>query len=417
MKKLGKEVLMLPRVKNNMRNGEGSFLRLKDGRILYAYTKYYGDGYDDHHQAYIAATYSSDEGETWSEPEVFFEKAEDEQTIMSVSLMRMENGDIGFFYGQKKIIDGYLFCRPVFRRSADEGKTFSEPTFIIESGYSCLINDRVTRLKSGRIILTTCKNGEHVKVSDDNVYTGFMLGYLEIYYSDDDGRTFQKAAFDLCSTYGPNAVCGLQEPGILARGDGLYLWMRTEYGCQYESLSTHGLDGFGEARPSVFSSPRSPMQMKEYDGVIYAVYNPIPRYNGRVIAGGTSGRTPLVIRKSVDGGRTWSEPVQLFENRGGAPAHIMRHSSGAIIVSVGYRDIPFGIKVYVSFDEAETFEPAEYVYNAEYVKPSWNEYTRGCDIGYASTVELNDGSLITVFYAYPDEEGSVIMQQRWKFKE
>ena len=197
MKKLGKEVLMLPRTKNNMRNGEGTFLRLKDGRILYAYTKYYGEGYDDHHQAYIAACYSSDEGETWSEPEVFYEKAEDEQNIMSANLMRMQNGDIGFFYCQKKIIDGNLLCRPIFRRSSDEGKTFSEPIFIIETGYSCLINDRVTRLKSGRIIFTTSKHGERVSVDENNVYTGFCPGFLEVYYSDDDGRSFKKSTSEI----------------------------------------------------------------------------------------------------------------------------------------------------------------------------------------------------------------------------
>ena len=85
-------------------------------------------------------------------------------------------------------------------------------------------------------------------------------------------------------------------------------------------------------------------------------------------------------------------------------------------MSVGYRDVPIGIKVMVSFDDGKTFEPAEYVYHAEFVKPSWNEYTRGCDIGYPSTVELNDGTLLTVFYAYPDDDGAVIMQQRWSFE-
>lgn len=70
-----------------------------------------------------------------------------------------------------------------------------------------------------------------------------------------------------------------------------------------------------------------------------------------------------------------------------------------------------------SFDDGKSFDEPEYVYHSEYVKPSWDEYTRGCDIGYASTVELNDGSLITVFYAYPNEDGPVIMQQRWRFKD
>jgi hypothetical protein len=49
---------------------------------------------------------------------------------------------------------------------------------------------------------------------------------------------------------------------------------------------------------------------------LYAVYNPIPEYNGRQSRVG--GRTPLVIRKSIDDGHTWG-PVNVIEdedNRG-----------------------------------------------------------------------------------------------------
>ena len=310
MKKLGKEVLMLPRVKNNMRNGEGSFLRLKDGRILYAYTKYFGEGYDDHHQAYIAACYSADEGETWSEPEVFFEKAEDEQNIMSVSLLRMENGDLGFFYLQKKIIDGYLVCRPILRRSSDEGKTFSEPLVIIESGYSCLINDRVTRLKSGRIILTTSKNGERVQVSEDNVYTGFKLGYLEIYYSDDDGRSFKKAQTDLHSPI--NGGIGPAEPGIFELPDGrLWLYTRTGYGYQYQSFSSDGGISWSPLEPNYkFTSSSSPMKVFGARGIALAILNPMPWtgvFARSDVWGVKRDRTPFVMAMDTDGGNFFIE--------------------------------------------------------------------------------------------------------------
>ena len=41
--------------------------------------------------------------------------------------------------------------------------------------------------------------------------------------------------------------------------------------------------------------------MKAYNGVTYAIYNPIPNYNGRNNLEGTWGRTPLVIQKSENG--------------------------------------------------------------------------------------------------------------------
>ena len=43
MKKIGKEVLFLSTCKENPRNGEGSFIQTKDGRIMFVYTQYYGD--------------------------------------------------------------------------------------------------------------------------------------------------------------------------------------------------------------------------------------------------------------------------------------------------------------------------------------------------------------------------------------
>ncbi|MBQ8552488.1 MAG: hypothetical protein IJ428_06720 [Clostridia bacterium] len=39
------------------------------------------------------------------------------------------------------------------------------------------------------------------------------------------------------------------------------------------------------------------------------------------------------------------------------------------------------------------------------------------DDGYPSTVELSDGSLLTVFYAHTDNDGlAVILQQKWSFE-
>ena len=128
MKKIGKQVAFLASSKNNPRNGEGSFLRLKDGRILYAYTDYYGTSWKDEATARISAIYSDDEGETWSAPEVLIEKEEGQLNIMSVSLARMPNGEIGIVYLEKVDAgDRHTYCMPIFRYSSDEGKSFSPP--------------------------------------------------------------------------------------------------------------------------------------------------------------------------------------------------------------------------------------------------------------------------------------------------
>ena len=98
MKKLGREVLFLGTSENNPRNGEGSFVRLADGRIMFAFTEFVGDDWEDDCEDHFTAVFSDDEGETWYERKILFEKPLDSKNIMSFSFLRMNNGDIGAFY-------------------------------------------------------------------------------------------------------------------------------------------------------------------------------------------------------------------------------------------------------------------------------------------------------------------------------
>lgn len=74
---VGKVVHRIKPGEDNLRNSEGDFLELNDGRILFIYSHYTGDSGADHAQDYLAAIYSSDGGKTWaSEDEVIFLKKE-----------------------------------------------------------------------------------------------------------------------------------------------------------------------------------------------------------------------------------------------------------------------------------------------------------------------------------------------------
>jgi hypothetical protein len=111
---------------------------------------------------------------------------------------------------------------------------------------------------------------------------------------------------------------------------------------------------------------------------------------------------------SRDGGRTWSEPRQILSDLGGAPSHLLKTSSGMLICSYGYRREPYCVRVMFSRDNGETWENESDIYVNGINK----------DLGYPSTVELSDGSFITVFYAHlGQEESAVILQQRWKIEE
>ena len=111
---------------------------------------------------------------------------------------------------------------------------------------------------------------------------------------------------------------------------------------------------------------------------------------------------------SEDGGRTWSTPRQILPDKSGAPSHILCHSSGTLVAVYGRRIQPYGIMAMLSRDGGETWDVDHSLFTDEATS----------DIGYPSTVELSDGSLLTVFYARPtpDAPSVVIMQQRWRLE-
>ncbi|MBP3919331.1 MAG: exo-alpha-sialidase [Clostridia bacterium] len=115
---------------------------------------------------------------------------------------------------------------------------------------------------------------------------------------------------------------------------------------------------------------------------------------------------------SKDQGKTWSE----WRNLGvcGSPPHLLRHSSGAIICSFGRRTPPFGERAIVSYDNGETWTEE---YNID-------DRAKDGDLGYPASVELDDGSIMTVYYqkVYHAEEDRYdgkpsILYTRWRLND
>lgn len=94
----------------------------------------------------------------------------------------------------------------------------------------------------------------------------------------------------------------------------------------------------------------------------------------------------ILITRSRDGGYTWTDWE--CSHMAGSPPQLVRHSSGALICSVGRRvGDPLGAYAYVSYDDGRTWEK-------EYQLMT----TGDSDCGYTATTELPDGSLLTVYY-------------------
>lgn len=113
-----KKVLSLLAGSDNPRNSEGEFITLKDGRILFVYTHYTGTSSADAAPAYLASRYSDDDGDSWSLESKLVIENEGLQNVMSVSLLRIANGELAIYLRVNSLLD----CQPMVRFSSDEGK-------------------------------------------------------------------------------------------------------------------------------------------------------------------------------------------------------------------------------------------------------------------------------------------------------
>ena len=296
LNKIGKEVLFLKSNETNQRNGEGDFIRLKDGSIMHAYTSFIGTSWEDDARAQISAIYSYDEGETWQDNRVLIPLGENDKNLMSVSLLRMKNGDLGVFHARKYVAeDGDIYTEILFKRSTDEGKTWSKPVKCLDfDGYVVYENCRVCVTKTGRIIVPMNYH-PYVMLRGKKTIGGGKSFFVA---SDDDGTSFYRLTdFYELPFDGP---AGLQETGLIELESGrLFAWSRTMFGCQYESFSEDDGKTWTQPKPSwLFYSPLSPMMVKHL-GQKYtvAVHNPYAEHDY-----GMTSRTPLVCNVTQGGG-------------------------------------------------------------------------------------------------------------------
>lgn len=117
---------------------------------------------------------------------------------------------------------------------------------------------------------------------------------------------------------------------------------------------------------------------------------------------GAANENETLQSESRDGGYSWSEPHAI--GVWGLPSHLLRLNDGRLLMSYGHRRKPFGNQARLSDNNGA----------------SWSEPVTisddgiGGDLGYPSTVQLPDGSLISVWYEVQgDSPFAVLRQAHW----
>lgn len=286
------------------RHSEGSIVELKDGTLLLAWSRFTTGG-ADHSTAHIAARTSKNGGKTWSKPYIIQETT-GKQNVMSVSLLRLKDGRIGMWYLEK---NSNTDLQVYVRYSSDEAKTWTKRLRVTPGeGYHIMNNDRVIQTTTGRIL---CPISWAADIGKRVPLDTFCM------YSDDEGKTWHRSLPDL---HAP--MMGAMEPGVVetANGDILML-IRTQTGCQYQSVSKNKGMTWSEAVPSNIKSPCAPMTVKR-----------IPKSKDLLLVWdnnydashpGQGERIPLAAAISHDNGKTWEHT----KNVDAVPGHRYAYSS------------------------------------------------------------------------------------------
>src|SRR4051812_24253796 len=270
-------------------------------------------------------------------------------------------------------------------RSADQGRTWSEPVTITNSP----LDDRdagIIQTKSGALLVSWftslaferqsfpaavehyARHGEKIPLETREKWLGNWTRR-----SEDGGKTWQEPVRTLSTA--PHGPIQLRDGRLLYIGNskpGVSVEQSSDDGRSWQSLTTI-------ERPTEITAPLvEPHLVELASGKIIAMFRHVPKDPTQCF---------LMQSESMDGGRSWSK----LHSTGiwGYPPHLMQLKNGWVLVVYGYRREPFGERACVSRDEGRTWDTAHQVVLAA---------APGPDLGYPTSVQLSDGSILTVYY-------------------
>lgn len=330
----------------------------------------------------------------------------------TVSLL--QNGKIAVGASGFRLEHVCPFGKAVISFSSDGGETYTLPAPVIDTPLDDRDAGICTFGKSG-VIFTSFNNSAEMQ-REYNQENEYVQNYINTITKEDEekylGATF-RISRDFGVTFGKIYRSPVTSPhGPTELKDGTVLWAGTRFDDIFGGIEIRRLDtesGETELIGRITASDNK-----------YVLNEPdmLELPNGRLIChmrcenselfnGGSEELFTVFQSVSDDGGKTWSAPEMLLDETGGAPPHLIMLSSGILLCTYGRRKMPYGIMAMVSCDGGESWEKDIRIY----------ENTASDDIGYPSTVELDDGTLITVFYATDAENKPCnIMQQKWRIE-
>ena len=343
------------------------------------------------------------------------------------TVSRRKNGELLLVYSGGREWHICPFGRVEMMRSQDNGKTWTWPRVLMDGP----IDDRdagVLVTDKGSILVTSftssewekyLRRGKTLKLSNfnsspnqspeswnieklkrwqavaDRISPEQRKKELGVWMvrSIDGGVTFS-ARYD-CLVNSPHGPIQLSDGRLLYAGK--QLWTDDEKNGVCESTDD------GQTWRWLAEIPTG----KGDDPTKYHELHAVEATDGRIIVQMRNHNKDYRIRQteSTDGGKTWSIPHSTGVH--GLPPHLLRLKDGRLLMTYGYRIPPEGNRVCISENNGRNWS-----------KPfDLHHDTTSRDQGYPSSAQLDDGSLITVWYeTMKGSYRAVLRQARWSLE-
>ena len=304
------------------------------------------------------------------------------------TVTRRQNGDLLVVYSGGRQGHVCPFGRVEIMRSRDEGKTWTFPRVLIDSD----LDDRdagVMETGKGTILVTTFSSLAYAKQKRTSTDASWKAAHDRL---NEKQRQAQLDNWMIRSTDGGinfSAVyrVPLNSPhGPIQASDGRLL---------YAGKDLWRTDN----RVGVCASDDDGLNWKWLATVGAREGDDYNNYHELHMVECSSGRLLLQIRnhnkvndretlqcESTDGGKTWSQPHSI--GVWGLPSFLLRLKDERLLMTYGHRREPLGNQARISADQGKTWSEPMIVSG---------DGTSG-DLGYPSTVQLKDDSLLTVWY-------------------
>ena len=324
------------------------------------------------------------------------------------TVAKLQNGRICVGASGYRVEHICPFGKGVLAFSDDNGETYSKPVPVFDT----VLDDRDVGLcvfgESG-LIATTFNNP--LEFQRENMpQTQECFDCINAITPEEEAEALGisfRISNDCGETFGRIYKSPVSSPhGPIVLNDGTVLWVGRRLGI-HNHIEAHVINT--ETGEMTLRGEMGIYKYEEFKDIFFYEPNAIQLPDGRIIChlrAENEDESLFTLYQTVsdDNGVTWSKPVQIVRDDSGAPAHIFRHSSGVLISTFSHRSKPYGIWAVFSEDNGETWSD-------EFVIAEGRDTD---DLGYPSTIQLDNGELITVFYTREnDYVPAVIMQQKW----